>query len=66
MNNFGVFGIMPLTGVNHNLPPMGPDKSGKRSKKNEAPFTPAIFKEKVLTSGLLIASLPIIFMISQV
>lgn len=68
MNNFGVFGIMPLTGPVHNFYPSGSSKSEKNaeSKNNEMPITPAVFKEKIITFGLLIASLPLVFMIVQV
>lgn len=67
MNNFGVFGIMPLTGPVHNFYPAGTGKSGKMAgdKGNEMPVTPAVLKEKVITAGLIIASLPVVFMVVQ-
>ncbi len=63
MDTFGVFGIIPLSGPVHNFPQSG--SSGRRplTRKNDAPVTPAVFKEKIITSGLMIASLPVIYMI---
>ncbi|SPY66632.1 Uncharacterised protein [Providencia rustigianii] len=62
MDAFGVFGIIPING--HTYVPRR--AQGRRKvTENVPPLTPSVFKEKIVTSFLLIASLPMVFMISQ-
>ncbi|PHM72217.1 hypothetical protein [Xenorhabdus sp. KJ12.1] len=67
MDSFGVFGIIPIAGqVNGCNPDVGNGKASNKAKDRYfMPDTPSVFKEKLITSGLFIASLPVLYMIVQ-
>ncbi|HCL5580954.1 TPA: hypothetical protein N2N40_002381 [Citrobacter freundii] len=65
MYGLGFYGLVPpLTAkpVFHYSNVDGP-YTGKKQKTESMPMTPRVFKEKMITAGLALASIPVIFMI---
>lgn len=61
MHPFGIFGLLPL-----HSPTCHPNYGqGQKKKQKEIrlPVTPAVLKEKIVTSVLFIAGMPVIYMI---